>query len=398
MAIVNPLQQRLMMERMRRDPRLAALMAARGEGGLAELAGLPQGAMNLAELAGMAPPAQVVTPAQPAPVQPGAEVRAPTETVGGEEVAKEEAPDEEPIKTPPPLPNTPLGRAQQEAIRQDIEARAARYVDSKEALLFAGQTKRYDEELAGLEQDRKRAGWEALAMAGFKMAQSQSPYFMSALASGMEAGLTGYNANKMARAERKARLQAAGEQVVLNQIAAERAAEQRERDRQRYIQEYTARALGLGTAGKKAEFEEYIDPFRRQIEGPLAVAQTLADIADRRASAEYRSAAAANVGADGDGGDAAGGPRFTRSSAAQIALGAQTTMKDAEEAMASALETGDRTAFRRAATNHTAALSDYNKAARFLGLNPRQSPRYRMPKSWVNGGGGRQAHDPLGIR
>lgn len=288
MAVMNPIQRRLLMERMRRDPRLAALMAARGEGGggLAELAGLQQGPANLAELAGMAPPAQVVTPAQPAPVQPGAEIKAPTDRAAGEDVPIPQ------LRPPEPLPNNALGRAQQKAIAADIAARAARVLSPEEEAIYAKQNERYGEGLEELEQDKKRAGWEALAAAGFKMAQSQSPYFMSALASGMEAGLNGFNARKMDRAERKARLQAAQEQVALQQIAAKNANEQRERERQQGMDNSVLTQLRLEQGGREADLGESILPFRKRIEGPLAEEALRADIAARLANANQSNAAA----------------------------------------------------------------------------------------------------------
>lgn len=308
MAIVNPLQQRLMMERMRRDPRLAALMAARGEGGLAELAGLPQGAMNLAELAGMAPPAQVVTPAQPAPVQPGAEVRAPTETVAGEEVpAIPKLKDTQ--RTQPQGQSganlSPLERARQTVVQIEQAAMEQRKLSSEVAEILGKRTARYEEELGRLENDSKRAGWEALAMAGFKMAQSQSPYFMSALASGMEAGLTGYNASKMARAERKARLQAAQEQVVLDREAQLNAAEEKERQRQLRALTATESALKLGQTGLASRILEETFPYQIE-EAQLKPKETQARIAGEEASTRLKGAQAGyyerspGAGADGE--------------------------------------------------------------------------------------------------
>lgn len=74
---------------------------------------------------------------------------------------------------------------------------------------------RYDEELSQADKDRKQATWMAVAQAGLKMAQSQSPYFMQALATGMEAGINGYSESKAKAAEKKARLQEAKEDLVL---------------------------------------------------------------------------------------------------------------------------------------------------------------------------------------
>ena len=60
----------------------------------------------------------------------------------------------------------------------------------------------------------------ALALAGAKMAQSQSPYFASALAEGLESGLTGFNKARADASEKKARLQTRKEDLILKRFEA----------------------------------------------------------------------------------------------------------------------------------------------------------------------------------
>lgn len=80
---------------------------------------------------------------------------------------------------------------------------------------------------ANIEKEQKRAGWDALARAGLAMAQSNSPYFMQALASGMEAGLEGLDKAKLAADEKKSRLQAAEEDAKLAEVTGRQAAQDR---------------------------------------------------------------------------------------------------------------------------------------------------------------------------
>jgi len=78
--------------------------------------------------------------------------------------------------------------------------------------------KRYGIQLTQVDKDKQQATWMAVAQAGMKMAQSQSPYFMQALASGMEAGIDGYSEAKAKAAEKKARLQDLKEDLSIKAI------------------------------------------------------------------------------------------------------------------------------------------------------------------------------------
>lgn len=88
-------------------------------------------------------------------------------------------------------------------------------IDSETKELINKRNARYETELSDVDKDRKQATWMAVAQAGMKMAQSESPYFIQALASGMEAGIDGYSEAKAKAAEKKARLQDAKEELVL---------------------------------------------------------------------------------------------------------------------------------------------------------------------------------------
>ena len=103
--------------------------------------------------------------------------------------------------------------------RAELEANAeisrTTKLDSEMQELINNRQARYDTEISNADKDRKQATWMAVAQAGMKMAQSQSPYFMQALASGMEAGINGYSEAKAKAAEKKARLQDAKEDLVI---------------------------------------------------------------------------------------------------------------------------------------------------------------------------------------
>jgi hypothetical protein len=84
--------------------------------------------------------------------------------------------------------------------------------------LIDDKLERYGIQLTQVDKDKQQATWMAVAQAGMKMAQSQSPYFMQALASGMEAGIDGYSEAKAKAAEKKARLQDLKEDLSIKAI------------------------------------------------------------------------------------------------------------------------------------------------------------------------------------
>jgi hypothetical protein len=189
--------------------------------------------------AAMTPPAKMVTPASPAPVKEGVEIKAPP------------PPAPPPIALPPQGYETPyalqsrlaaqalaaaqapgqdasiaqrgeynLLRAKAEDAKNVADIAEAAKVRPEEERIFAGRENRAAERLAELEKERKSSKWKALAEAGFKMAQSNSPYFMQALASGMEAGVKGYDARKAKADEEESLLKDQKENVALARIRA----------------------------------------------------------------------------------------------------------------------------------------------------------------------------------
>lgn len=138
-------------------------------------------------------------------------------------------------------------------------------MNPEEEGLLADRRARVAKEMQQLDEDKKRAGWEALARAGFKMAQSNSPYFMQALASGMEAGIEGLNESKLKREEKRSRLQAADEDARLAAIRGRQSAQDRA------LSVYNA-ALAAGeteeraqAAARKAAEEEVTMPQRLEM-------------------------------------------------------------------------------------------------------------------------------------
>ena len=255
MAVMNPYQQRLLMQQLvRRDPTAIARLAGAQGGGLAGLIGGPQGGDM--SLLGLVEPPQLITPGSPAPMQPGREVVAPPppQQQQPEQVApvgpgyRKDGAVDQAVMTPEAL----QGLASARSAEIEDRIRAAAVVSPKMAEMLAGREERYSKELTDIEEDQKRTGWEALAMAGMRMAQSQSPYFMSALATGLEAGLTGYSAKKAAAAERKARLQEQKENVELYREQLKMQAEDREAARVARQMGITKEQLGLTESSTRA--------------------------------------------------------------------------------------------------------------------------------------------------
>jgi hypothetical protein len=202
--------------------------------------------------AAMAQPAKVVTPAAPAPVREGVEIKAPPAPQRYENpyslLARQQkqrleamaAPGEN--ATPDQIAQYDLLKAKAARAQAEAEATEAAQIRPEEEKIFSAREARTGEKLAELEKDRKSSKWKALAEAGFKMAQSNSPYFMQALASGMEAGVKGYDERKANMDERKSLLQEQKENVDLGRLRA--------------IDAARAQALDLYRSGNKAAGEE----------------------------------------------------------------------------------------------------------------------------------------------
>lgn len=107
---------------------------------------------------------------------------------------------------------------QREELKANVEISRNAQIDPETQKIIDDRLARYGIELSQADKDRQQATWMAVAQAGMKMAQSQSPYFMQALASGMEAGIDGYSEAKAKAAEKKARLQDSKEELSMKAI------------------------------------------------------------------------------------------------------------------------------------------------------------------------------------
>lgn len=221
------------------SPADAVAQIQRG-GGMEAPAPAPQGA-----IATVAPPVAPIVEQARAAVPVAA---APAEVV--EEVPVEEEQQQEVIPIGPAqaayaarmanapaaaAPNAKLGIA--ERAKQGSDARLTAYmraladaeasgvVDPEYKKLLEDKIEDTTKDIINVDKDRQQAIWMAIAQAGMKMAQSQSPYFMQALASGMEAGLDGYSDAKAKAAEKKARLQETKEGLALKMVEARQKAQ-----------------------------------------------------------------------------------------------------------------------------------------------------------------------------
>lgn len=148
--------------------------------------------------------------------------------------------------------------------------------------LLANREARYTKEGEEADADRKQQMWMAVMMAGAKMAQSQSPYFASALGAGLEAGALGLNKAKADAAERKARLLDKKEQTVIDRVTAQNAADQK---RSAERKESREEAISNVTGGQNYEKNQMqIDLIPKQF--ALEEKKVQADIAQSYASIE----------------------------------------------------------------------------------------------------------------
>ncbi len=113
--------------------------------------------------------------------------------------------------------------AAETAARQARAAQAGSVSPEMEAI-YAAREARLAKQDEDAPKDDRRAAWDALAQMGFKMAQTTSPYFATALAEGMQAGSQGYNAAKVAAAEKAARRAEEKENVSLARLKDRQAA------------------------------------------------------------------------------------------------------------------------------------------------------------------------------
>ena len=153
---------------------------------------------------------------------------------------------------------------QRQELEANVEIARNAKIDPDTQKLIDDRLARYGIQLTEADKDRQQATWMAVAQAGLKMAQSQSPYFMQALATGMEAGIDGFSEAKAKAAEKKARLQDAKEelsmkaielraQAVKDAIAARQAAKQGAAADAQLQKETLAGVIGEQTAGDVVE-------------------------------------------------------------------------------------------------------------------------------------------------
>lgn len=171
--------------------------------------------------------------------------------------------------------------------------------------VFAKQDERAAKEEADIAADEKKQVWNALAMAGFQMAQSTSPYFLAALAAGMESGLKGYDASQAALAERKARNMDAKERIDLERYKVEKAAENEELANMDAARSTAYRQQEADLRVLEGMMAQDLHPMKKaQIQA--GIDQIRANIANDRARlglayrADARAAAAARGGGDAD--------------------------------------------------------------------------------------------------
>ncbi len=188
------------------DPRIRAVQGAlRG--------GLPQ-APSLADIFGgvQAPPPVAVSPASPAPVQPGVQVVAPT------------APAPQAGLSPADQADALYASMRAQSVQRLADAEQGAQVDPQTTALLDKQDERLGEDRSIVERDGKHADWEAIANLGFTMARSNSPFFGQALAEGMQAGIKGFSANRFEKARQRALIADRADQIALARINALKAA------------------------------------------------------------------------------------------------------------------------------------------------------------------------------
>lgn len=181
----------------------------------------------------MEAPPVTVSPGSPAPVQPGVQIDAPAPVA--EPVADYR--NQDALRQNMTNPQEMAQRVRESVNQQIKQVRDTAEVPPEIAEVLRRREARAEGDLEASEKERKQAMWLAVAMAGAKMASSQSPYFMAALAEGLDAGLQGFSKAKAEAAERKASILDRQEQAVL--------------DRYQALQSERDRAVAMFQAGEK---------------------------------------------------------------------------------------------------------------------------------------------------
>lgn len=280
--------------------------------------------------------------------------------------------------------------------RADLMAKARleeqAVVDPELQKIYDTRLERTTQELENVDKDRNQAVWMAIAQAGMKMAQSQSPYFMQALASGLESGLNGYDEAKAKAAEKKARLEAMKEDLAIETINAKRQAAAEAVSRyDSSIQNVAARqALEKGglqniILGETADEQIAEAGLRNQVLNE--------QILSARQSRALAAEAAARARAAGRGGASAA----TRARAAALGAASKWAVGEAEKALEAEGITRDDPAYgqRLAATANRYRNVYYATnpmAAAAIGVDPTKiklnfaepAPKKQEKKGWLS--------------
>lgn len=291
--------------------------------------------------------------------------------------------------------------AQQRA--QEVMAQSQQAtIDPRLAALYEQRRQRITEDEGELDEEKKKSVWDAIAQAGFSMAQSESPYFMAALAQGMQAGLTGYNENKAKRAEKKARLQEQSENATIEEIKGEESAKSAAlqrvvQERQLAAEELKSSQAALELAIESGTAQSKIDDLKTRA---AIAAKTLAQMDEKFAMEKAESRArvsSMNRSNRGGGGD---------NELAKYMFKRNVEAVDAADKAFRAALVKQETAKYKAMSNpdDSAAIAEMNAArveaaaalenARRLGVPGLE--RYKLRGG--PGGGSVAASDPLGLR
>jgi hypothetical protein len=184
------------------------------------------------------------------------------------------------------------------------KAREGATLSKEQKEYFDAIGQRTDAELADVGKERKQQYWMSLALAGAKMAQSQSPYFAAALAEGLESGLTGFNKARADASEKKARLQTRKEDMILKRYEALKGAQADAVNDMKAGREMTAADFDRANASDEQLFNQATADMRysavksaeRTGRAEATTAETEAELLERYGSQE-KAAAIALIGA-----------------------------------------------------------------------------------------------------
>lgn len=283
-----------------------------------------------------------------------------------------------------------------EARRADLQAKARieeqADIDPELKQLYDDRIAKTTQELENVDKDRNQAVWMAIAQAGMKMAQSQSPYFMQALASGLESGLGGYSEAKAKAAEKKARLQAMKEDLTIETVQAKRQAQAEAVARYDASMQNAAAAEALEKAGLQ-------NVIMGETAGEEIAGAKLANDARRAQIAQiYNSMSNDNARLALARQAARGGPSAgTRARAAALGAASKWAVGEAEKALEAEGITRDDPAYgqRLAATANRYRNIYYATnpmAAAAIGVDPTKiklnfeepAPKKQEKKSWLS--------------